>query len=621
MFPLYTLCALFMAAHPGLLQKSQYDVIVKEEVWELKHAYRETCLCRTCFNHRCYRESLKVVYKILVLLLKSSVEADSAPDEGDVVVEMDDAEGDDAASLNSTASTTAANVDPRFNGLVEHCRSRSDVASRSSIIELICADSLDDAAANCIRGECDRCGFGVMWSKGYRKEVVDAYGKLRPGVSPLWLQQIRWDRIKTGGDGSSTEDELRQSCEGTILKFMDDYEMVATQHVRHRFHIDQSKRAERDFHRHSIPGLIDCKSDWSENGSLEKKRQLQSEYWVIVYYSLLISISSFLVTSVWRERSSILPIDAEVTVEPPEFEPRSDGTIEAVDGSFWAVVQMKTDEVGRAMQYVEGEDVEYVVQSHDGRNLTVRRYQLRHRKFHRIAFIQITNDKKHDLYSTSAFATRRQLFFQAWHENSRSDAVEWALNDGAERARREAETMAADDLPAAPDARAPDNPTIQAAQQLANSRSRQLQSICLPRPRLPRKFQMSDAQFDEWLEQLDRERFWGWLEDSDNATSHFKSKEMLYYWSQRLEEVDFLRLAWVEFGCPGHGKGPWDGLGAMVKTKVSRDLTNECCLTPSGDIDTALEVAQHVRAIFCTKVLYPAATLHRHIASRSPQCD
>ncbi len=26
-------------------------------------------------------------------------------------------------------------------------------------------------------------------------------------------------------------------------------------------------------------------------------------------------------------------------------------------------------------------------------------------------------------------------------------------------------------------------------------------------------------------------------------------------------------------GCPGHGKGPWDGLGAMAKTKVTRDLT------------------------------------------------
>lgn len=39
----------------------------------------------------------------------------------------------------------------------------------------------------------------------------------------------------------------------------------------------------------------------------------------------------------------------------------------------------------------------------------------------------------------------------------------------------------------------------------------------------------------------------------------------------------------------------------MVKTKVTRDLTNECCLTPSGQIVTQLDVAQHVRATFCTE--------------------
>jgi hypothetical protein len=31
-------------------------------------------------------------------------------------------------------------------------------------------------------------------------------------------------------------------------------------------------------------------------------------------------------------------------------------------------------------------------------------------------------------------------------------------------------------------------------------------------------------------------------------------------------------MVWVEFGCPGHGKGPWDGLGTMVKTKVTLDI-------------------------------------------------
>lgn len=54
------------------------------------------------------------------------------------------------------------------------------------------------------------------------------------------------------------------------------------------------------------------------------------------------------------------------------------------------------------------------------------------------------------------------------------------------------------------------------------------------------------------------------------------------------------------FGCPGKGKGKWDGLGAMVKSKVRRDITNERCLTASKRIRSALEVAEHLRNLFLT---------------------
>eukprot|EP00965_Chrysotila_dentata_P180524 5959505-Pleurochrysis_carterae.AAC.3 len=32
----------------------------------------------------------------------------------------------------------------------------------------------------------------------------------------------------------------------------------------------------------------------------------------------------------------------------------------------------------------------------------------------------------------------------------------------------------------------------------------------------------------------------------------------------------------------GHGKGPWDGLGAVLKQTITRDITNDNTLTPSG---------------------------------------
>jgi hypothetical protein len=57
---------------------------------------------------------------------------------------------------------------------------------------------------------------------------------------------------------------------------------------------------------------------------------------------------------------------------------------------------------------------------------------------------------------------------------------------------------------------------------------------------------------------------------------------------------------WVEFGCPGYGKGPWDGLGAMVKTKVTLDITHGKEHTMTGKITSPILVAQHLRATFCT---------------------
>ena len=333
------------------------------------------------------------------------------------------------------------------------------------------------------------------------------------------------------------------------------------------------------------------------------------EYWVIVYYTLLISIASFLVASVWRERSSVLPIGTEVTVEPAEYEPPVDGTIEAVEGSFWARIESMTDATsGVVTAYVEGEDVEYIVR-HFSREMDdcslghcvskIKRSRLRQRKRHRIAFLQITNEKKQDLWSSSAFATDRQRFFQEWHTNGRASAMEWSRSDMAERQRSEAETAANSADTARAEAAATSaaaangaentDPMVQAAKDIADAAQRLLKTASLPRPRLAPKRAPIEAEYAEWLRRLDREKFFAWLEDTDNAT-HFKSKEMLQYWSTRIDETEFLKIVWVEFGCPGHGKGPWDGLGAMVKTKVSRDLTNGQVLTPSGDINTALEV-------------------------------
>jgi hypothetical protein len=58
-------------------------------------------------------------------------------------------------------------------------------------------------------------------------------------------------------------------------------------------------------------------------------------------------------------------------------------------------------------------------------------------------------------------------------------------------------------------------------------------------------------------------------------------------------------MVWVEFGCPDHGKGPWDGLGAMAKSKITRDIMHGKELTSIGKITSSILLAQHLRTIFC----------------------
>ncbi len=70
-------------------------------------------------------------------------------------------------------------------------------------------------------------------------------------------------------------------------------------------------------------------------------------------------------------------------------------------------------------------------------------------------------------------------------------------------------------------------------------------------------------------------------------------------------------MVWVEFGCPGHGKGPWDGLGTMVKTKVTLDIMYGKERTMTGKIASPILVAQHLRATFCTN-----EWLMEHVDSR-----
>ena len=51
---------------------------------------------------------------------------------------------------------------------------------------------------------------------------------------------------------------------------------------------------------------------------------------------------------------------------------------------------------------------------------------------------------------------------------------------------------------------------------------------------------------------------------SDGAGSHFKNKFTFHFLGDYRESEELDAVAW-DIGCPGHGKGPWDGIAGFIK--------------------------------------------------------
>ena len=62
---------------------------------------------------------------------------------------------------------------------------------------------------------------------------------------------------------------------------------------------------------------------------------------------------------------------------------------------------------------------------------------------------------------------------------------------------------------------------------------------------------------------------------SDNAGSHFKNSRTLNFLSRLKGLFQQLHKVTWSFGCPGHGKGPWDGIGGLMKRVLRSDTIKQ----------------------------------------------
>ncbi len=87
------------------------------------------------------------------------------------------------------------------------------------------------------------------------------------------------------------------------------------------------------------------------------------------------------------------------------------GSRQRYEGGRWRIVILSPGAEDKLLEARAAQVNKAALVSH------VKREYLRHRKWYRIAFLQVTNDKKHDCWSPQAFASHRLEFYDIFHKN------------------------------------------------------------------------------------------------------------------------------------------------------------------------------------------------------------
>ena len=205
------------------------------------------------------------------------------------------------------------------------------------------------------------------------------------------------DRPAEGtGRNEQADDSLRVQRRGTIVEFIDEFERASLKFPAHRELVGAAKKAAKLLRQNCWPGMLLADYDWAENGLISAARQIQSEYWCLKYFSLFIIIVSFLKSAEWLDTDTLLSEGDEVTVEP---EGSPTGALQPAKGSFFAHVHVPPARAGEDSLYTLKKDNGEVVPG-------VQRRRLRHRAFYTQAFSCVTDEKRHDGYTTSHFLNK-----------------------------------------------------------------------------------------------------------------------------------------------------------------------------------------------------------------------
>ena len=374
--------------------------------------------------------------------------------------------------------------------------------------------NIEDAKYDCLYGNCDKCGFKVLWSNGLRPLLInDETEELIPNAPlscPEWeAKNIDWryfthsiapteanreceaakkaasaraaaknvvdadDDEYDEGSTKLTRNLILATKRGSAIDYLDEFEAKSIKHMVHKNIVSVEYKAKTDYEQNLRPLIASRNMDFAENLAMKDKKEVQSQYWVTIGCTIFVSIIMWLSADAWNKEDGELENGVEVTVH-------GEKAGEKVNmNSFWAKI---TD-------VLDGE--KYEVTDSSGEKQVIDRAALRHRKKIIVAFGHITDDKKHDRHAMQHF-TKKEL--------------------------KTLEDLMKSEYPS----------------DIPDGRIKRLHT------------------------------------HSDNAGQHFKSTGAMHFFST-LPPSDMPDAAYVySFGAPNHGKGVWDGQGGTWKRFVNK---------------------------------------------------
>ena len=320
----------FMSEYPELYVLYKNDklpytaprVFRENAPWEMIKAPDQSCLCVNCEG--------------MVNLLRGSAAACSAIDS---IL-------DKAATSRDADTVELAKVLRKIKAIIT---SPSKTAALVACLgDCLPSGKIEDAKFDCIYGLCDDCGFDKLWSDGLRKILIDENDKPIPNAplcGPDWeAVNIDWryfthsiapteaNRARESADKAASaraaarttvdadDDEYDGSDaktkptrnlvlatkRGNLINFSDELELKLSGHLIHKSIVETEFKAKTNYDQNLRPLIMNRNIDFAENGAMKNKREVQSQYWVTIGYTLFVSICMWLSVDAWNSVDSAL---------------------------------------------------------------------------------------------------------------------------------------------------------------------------------------------------------------------------------------------------------------------------------------------------------------------------